>query len=306
MKTQAWVLNRIEQSFELMKNHFFPLILPLITFHIGVYYVFYFLVLFFSGKWIFDSGNFTSIFVSSNYILFFLSLLILGIYLLLAIGVTIGLIRSIGDAYHGRPIDMRVNYLYGRDHIVDSFRTYYLIFLYVYAIPALIVIVWGLWILSVSPEMISDIFWTNKRILVILGIGGLLFFTAYRGLRTTFSFMASVDRDEYSKNAFDSSVSLTDGQWWRILGNTILVGFLISLASGIVSSFIPADSSFVGVPSWTDLTSAQVVSSIQQSAMVQAWDIFRKTIGVVGILFSAIFSYVLLKRLEEEKSSPIE
>ena len=236
MDIKEWVLDRIEQSFTFFMQNikiFLPPQIIVIVWVMLIDSIFSPLVL----KYLtYDFDN-LSVFLSINnfnILLYYIVLALLQI--ILTISVFLWSIRMVELLKNGEQKTYKDIFSYGWHHILDSFYTYYYVFLFVYAIPCSFIIVWGLMLnfyyLAHSVEIIKDI-WTYLLIFwfiiwIVLGI--------FRWLRCMFSVTQAVCDDDYSKDNFRTSIEVTKNQLWRIIGNFFVVWLVVSLLGWLVSS----------------------------------------------------------------------
>lgn len=72
----------------------------------------------------------------------------------------------------------------------------------------------------------------------IMGISVLLFiiFSIYRGIRSSFSLMNAVDKESYTKENFQESIILSEGKWWQIFWNLVIVGIIAGLSISLIEN----------------------------------------------------------------------
>ena len=201
------VLDRIEQSFILLKQNFVELFLPIFLYKlisivlfgsIAAYY-------FFRNVWKI-SDNSLDFFSSLNDPFIVLSIAI-GIflfllYLLLYIPIFLWLIHSIKQAYNWDVVTGKQNILYWFSRFSDSMKTYWYIFSYVALLPAIIFIIGGL---LFNAGFYFSWFESGKYIggaIMVFSWVLFLVFALYRGIKSSFSLFSAVDRDTFTKNNF--------------------------------------------------------------------------------------------------------
>jgi hypothetical protein len=160
------------------------------------------------------------------------------------------------------------------------------------------VIMLGYWILSIS--------WIALFVSLI-----------YRGLRSTFALYNATDKIEYNKENFQASVELTKDQWWRIAWNFIIL--MISMwifwfIVWLIWSFIGyGQSQSIGVVleqimAW-DYNPESIRATLEGMSKVWTYDFidgaFNTLIQSFATVFGIIFTYLLFRRLEQEKNPSI-
>ncbi|MDD5770212.1 MAG: hypothetical protein PHE25_04525, partial [Candidatus Gracilibacteria bacterium] len=299
-----------------IKNNFLKLFLPQFIFYVVIYFLIYYSIL--SSSLFFDTKNILSY---GNYVLISAFSFLILAYLFLQIGFILGLYKTIIDIDNGKEVDLKSNYKYGFLNIFESFKTYYYIFIYVYGIPALIFIIAGIYFIYIQMGNIviggfQNQMWNFIWVGIMLFLGFMIYII-YRSNKSIFAILSAVSEDDFSKENFKKSVSLTNGNWWRIFGNFLLVGIIFSLFSGIISSITPSDS--FGIGDITKLTNIQ--NGISKEDVLSLFENFKngfmslnsiigliisKIIEIFSILFVSVFTYIFYKRLQEEQSNNIE
>ena len=301
------VLDRIEQSFILLKQNFIELFLPIFLYKlvsivlfggVATYYFFWNLWKISDNSLYFFSSLNDPFIVLSVAIGIFLFLL----YLLLYIPILLGLIQSIKQAYNWEKITWKQNVFYWFSRFSNSMKTYWYIFSYVALLPSIIFIIW--WLLFNLGFYFPN-FEIGKYIgWAIMVFSWVLFFifALYRGIRASFPLFSAVDRDIFTKNNFLYSVSITNGNWLRVLWNFILVWFIIWLSTSFISGTI-----WVFIPSSIDFDSIKSIDnlkSIWDSFSIVPYIIstfFSSIINIIWDVFIIVFTYIFFKRLCVEK-----
>lgn len=127
-----------------------------------------------------------------------------------------------------------------------------------------------------------------------------LYFIVYRWLRSTFAIYCAIDRDDFSRKSFQSSLRLTDNQWMRIFGNLLGIWLLIGLISSIFNGLFSLGGSSLG----SNLLAMQngdmpnIQAMLSEFSSIGIGSILSNILsGIIG-LFSMTFTYILFKRLE--------
>ena len=329
MIPKEWVLDRVEQSFELLfksRQNYLNLFLPYFAykfiFVIIIWNIFYYwLMNFFDFSSLSNSSNFSwiisDLFWNTEFIIavnVFLIFLLLNLILIIPFILTT--YKTIGQIIQKKEeINYIDNITYWFKNLSNSFKTYWYMFVYVALIPSLIIIVWGLFLL----------FWLIQNLDIILqvwmfiwgwGIILLIIFAIYRWYKTLFSIISAVDHDKYSQGNFNNSVLITKNNWWRIVWNFILIWLIISLVGWIINSviwifkFSVSDFDYMWLISTLNWNLDQEkISSIVWSLTNWIWvfsikdllfDVLDLILEVIKIVFMFIFTYLFYKRLELE------
>ena len=321
------VFDRIEQSFELFKNNFVKLILPLFAYsfvaitipmsvasYLWVEYIKRFYKNFDENK-IYENINWL---IYSNEIVIWISIFIILtiVYLTLYIPFWLATIKSIKQWYNWEEITVKENIVYWFKNIFNSFKTYWYVFAYVALVPALIWIAWGLlyiyWI-----QFWNENFTQIWAIISIFAIIFFIFFSIYRWTKSSFYMSSAIDKNEFTKENFNFSVKVTKTKFWRIIWNFLLIGLIISLITWIINTILSLlGSSFdFNIESLADLEEnwniGDLINIVNETLksyspitnfILNSIDTFINTISTVFIL---IFTYILFKRLEIENSPEI-
>ena len=308
MQAKENILDRIEQSFYILRNNFVELFLPIFVYNfISIVLVWTILMYFiFSNIWNLINWDIDilSLYSNPNIILLLLIWFIVFIwYLILYIPILLWTIKSISQAYSEEDINLRENILYWFQNIFNSFRTYWYIFAYVALIPSLFFILWGIlfnfwyyyselkiWVTIWGWLMIA--WWI---LFIILAI--------YRWIRASFPIYSAVNNDTYTKDDFLTSISISENKWWRIVWNFILMAIIISLVSWLFRSVLWvltfAGTDYSTIESLDDLLS--IASDF--SLFYEMWLSFlNNIINTIWTIFMIIFTYIFYRRLSYENS----
>ncbi|MDD2907405.1 MAG: hypothetical protein PHH98_02070 [Candidatus Gracilibacteria bacterium] len=309
------VLDRIEQSFLLFKKGIKVLVIPFFVYYFISYAFFTIISIYFLSTGIVDSisetmnyNNFFLLFNNPKVILLLVVAMFFGlIYLVIYIPFVIYAIRTIKNLYNDEVINYKENVLYSENKFFEIMKTYWYIFAYVALIPSLFFIVGG-GIFNLGYFLN----WDDAYKIIggfLMGIGIFLFiaFSLYRGIKTTFAVSSAIDCDEYTIENFKKSVSITDNNWWRIIGNVILVGIIISLLSGVAknifSIFFSSSSGIIDLVS--NYKDKDAIANFLANFSYFNYFIsgfFDLIISTIGKIFTIIFIYVFYKRLDFEKN----
>jgi len=326
------IFDRISQSVSFMKIHFIKLVLPLFIYNFLFFWVIY---LFFINyvSWIiwglsdFSWESFLSILYSVEGVLIIaIMMFLLLLNALLYIPFLLASIKSIDQAAMWEEIKMKENIIYGFINILNSFRTYWYIFKYIYLLPAWIFIVWGI---LFNLLHILEITWTlwdllDKVSMILMSLSFVLFlvFSIYRGLKASFVLYSAVSNEKFTQEDFNKSIKTTNNQLWRILWNFLLIWFIVSsiskLIGSIVGLFLP-DSIKIN---WLDdlLSSDQISSAMAWGKMPTNFDMSQldvtfssinhiiasfanQFIATIFIVFWFVFTYIFMKRLVLESNN---
>jgi len=315
------VLDRIEDSFNLLKNNIKELFLPLFLFQFITMVVIYNIlsaILFSmfnfwwdisSSSWIMDS--FWKLYMDPMFILFITVVIFMVLaYLTIFIPFLVSVIRWISLAYKWEKLDMMENIKYWFMNFSASFQTYWYIFAYIALIPSLIIIIWWLWVIY------GQSFWNNSIMngsfyIVWIWAFYLMINSIIRWLKSTFALYWAIDKGEFTKENFNSTIKVTKNNWWRIWWNLFLLWFIISLASWIFSGIIWVISWIWSGFSISDLASIKkpedvtaLMENIGNTTIFSLiWDTLNLVISVASWIFTYTFTYILYKRLELEYSN---
>jgi len=314
------VFDRIEDSFDLLKNNIKELFLPFFAFQFITMVVLYNIIssIFFSMFNFSEDMNasgaldsFWNLYTDPQFILFITVVIFIVLaYLTIFVPFLVSVIRWISIAYKWEKLDMIENIKYWFINFSNSFKTYWYIFAYIALIPSLIIIIWWLWVIY------GQSFWNNSIMnssfyivwiwALILAISSIV-----RWLKSTFALYWAIDKEEYTKENFNSTINVTKNNWWRIWWNLFLLWFIISLASWIFSGIIWVISWIWSGFSVSDLASIKrpedvtaLMENIGNTTIFSLiWDTLNLVISVAAWIFTYTFTYILYKRLELESSN---
>lgn len=323
MEAKKEIFDRVEQSFTLFKGNYKQIFLPLFVYNILSYVVFFVLFFVFMllawtsllSVWNINTEQLSpSIFLSSFWIIILILsviLLILWIIsiLILYIPFFIWTVKTIKQVYNWEEINCKENIISSFSDILKSFKTYWYIFVYVFLIPTLLFI-FPLLILIYSNIKESELIWYIAVYIFSLSI---LFFTIiviYRWFRSVFSIYSAIDKNEYTKENFDFSISITKSKIWRIFWNFLLIWLIVGFLSSIlewIAWLIVSESWVSGIMKTGNYLKDIInyISSLKDD-IYNAFSILEAIIySAVSAIFSAfilVFSYIFFKRLEIENS----
>jgi len=310
------VLDRIEQSFWLFKDNFIAFFLPMFLFQLFTVILFGAVVTTFvivSILWILNSSVdvFTFLYSPTMIIMIAIGMIGLILYLILYIPFLTWLVRSIKQACNGEEVTYKENIWTWFKNLWWAFKTYWFIFSYIALLPAILFII--SWLLVISTFYFPV--WEGVRVLWFiwwfLSVLLFIFFSIYRWIRATFSLFSAVVKEEYTNENFNHSLDITQNNWFRIVGNLLLVWIIIWLITSLISwliswmwswwlmeSFnisdpknISLDQIKAGLTNYLDDFS--VTASILTS-------LFNQIINLISWVFVIVFSVVLFMRLEAE------
>ncbi len=308
-------LDRIEQSFIIFKKNILVLSIPFIIFNLFIWVILPAILMIVLLNIISIKEvvwwNISAI-VNMVFSLAFIFILFITVYFLFLIPVQVGTIISIKQAINKWIITPKKNILYSFYHLGDLFRTYWYIFSYVMLLPATIFILWGFFIIVWLSQWVSysDSFMFPGYIIIGISIILGLFFSIYRGIRSTFAIISAIDNLSFTKENFQSSINISKGKWWRVFWNIIGVSIIGWLLMGLITTFIDGTMS----PSINISEIFQASSDIENigqmleglmefnilSFIAKAlWNTLWTLLGV----FILIFTYIFFKRLEGEDTN---
>lgn len=313
------VLERIEQSFILFKNNFKQIFLPLFIYKILTSGFIFSLIFYFTLQTI-DLSTFsniwtfswiTSIFTNKYFYLFIVFIFFSIAYLLLIIPFFIATIKAIKNSYFEVENNFKDNINYWFSRIFQIFKTYWYIFAYVFLIPALAFIIWSVLLILWEIKNIENFFsiWMS---LVYFSVILFFVFFIYRWIETTFSLYSAIDKDEFEKENFEDSISLTKNNWWRILWNMLLVSMILSLSLGLVMTIL---SIFINIWDSTNLYWAMNQNWLDKEELKKILETLQNfqplefiknlisiTLNSILEIFMFVFIYIFYKRIELEKN----
>ncbi len=317
MNAKENVLDRIEQTFILFKNNFKDLFLPIFIYNflfiILIFNIFSFTFFYFYPT---DYGSFNSgsIFWISTII--YTTLLISGflLYLIFYIWIYLWLIKTIKDLYNSEKINLNQNIKYWFLNILESFKTYWNIFAYVYLIPAIILIILLIFVLLLLSQQNYELLKNIWLIVFIIFILIFFPFVLYRWIKTIFSLYSAINEDSFLKDNFLFSIKITNNNWWRIVWNMILVWMFIWLISSTFSFFINMIwSLWNNTNIWDILLNLNKLKIDDLKNIIENYNNFnifkiisnllKLVITTIWTIYSTIFIFIFFKRLEQESNN---
>ena len=315
IQPKANFVDRVEQSIVILKNNLLPIAIP-----ITIVNVFFLVIVPSLMARALPLEELASWDITQKLPLLFTlgtSLLLAYIiaYLFLLIPVQIAMLKSIKHSLAWEKVTLTQYLWYGFKTILQAFKTYWYIFLYVYIIPALLFIVWGL-IFIISTMIWSDLqlaimwlWWTIMGASLLVTI----VFALYRWTKAQFWLVSAIDEEEFTKENFQHSLSLSDKKWWRVFWNLFWIWFIVGCVVNLVWFLIGIASIFSS--DWTDI--AEEIWESEQELNIQEVaaefsqfrigtfisDIFAT--GIWSILWTLIvvFAYILFMRLRQESEA---
>lgn len=313
MEFKEKFLDRIEQSFLFLKDNYKVLYWPMIV-YLSLYilnHIFLNSILFFadySNNWFKSSINYNLIWISFLYLIF---------NLLVIIVIELWFIKNIKDVLDWTKQDIFYYINYWISYIIKSFSTYYYIFLYVYLIPAIIFII-GLFVIlywtiswDIFNYIISKQTPPNTQILIIwaiiiiVAIFAFLFFAIYRWTKARFAIYQAIDKDDFSKNSFTYSISLSNDKFARVFWNMFFVWIMTSLVLWILWQVWWIIDSLFNL-SWGSIN--EIVTSwnkdikkiLANAFMPNFLWLTSNITSSLSMIFLSIFIFIFYKRLEQE------
>lgn len=311
-QAKPWVLDRIEQSFTIFFKKPLQILLPFLLFHILMFILVPEILKFTLWETLINQSN-----ISHSIILLIYLWVAYGmIYLILVLPITYATIKTICETILGENTKIEKNIWEGFSKLGKVFKVYWFIFAYAYLIPALCFIAWGFimlgWMLW-NNEMMQNtwmiLMWLSSIYALIQGI--------YRWLKTSFALPSAIYNKNYEKNNFHLSVNITDGKWWRILWNYLLVGIIwwlmIGLISGLIESFGALGSNYGDI--FSSLSQEKENFNIEESMQVMLkstleFSVFAFIASILNTIldtllgvFALVFSVVFYLRLRDEYSN---
>lgn len=305
MEPKIWVFGRVWQSFEILKNNFLSLTLPLFIYNfiaLVLVWAIFFSVLF-SNMWNISDSKFDWFILLDNPIVIInitIWVLLFIAYLILYIPVLLSLLKSVKQAIAWENITIKENLNYWFSRIINSFKTYWYIFSYVALIPAIIFIIWWLLIIiGFSSDWLS-ILGNIWAILIAVWWITFVVFAIYRWIKATFALYSAVDEDSFTKSNFLNSIELTDNKWWIIVWNFIVISLIMWVISFIIWFVF-----WVIYYSWVDFQSINTLEEFISfannfSIIPQIISGFlNNIINTIITVFSTIFIYLLFLRFKQ-------
>ena len=332
-KAKASVLDRFEQSIWILRENFMKLIIPVFFFYIWCFWVLWGLYSYFSINLLaplFENIDTSSVAVfgelySSVYVMMYISIVIFFTIfnLILIIPITLWTYKTIKQIIKEEKITVWSNIMYWFANIFESFKTYWYIFAYVALIPAVLFIIF--WLL-LNYSLIQNI-WGEIQTLSIYGLIFscvlFLFFAIYRWQKTSFAIASAVNENSYSQPNFKDALWITQWNWWRIFGNFLLVGFILSMVVSFINqpiNIIFSSNSIIefnkieslntmGMFMWWNtwnLSTENILQSIRINTDDYSYllafvrDFIHAIIASIQFVFILIFTFVFMKRLQIE------
>ncbi len=326
MEAKEGVLDRVEQSFEIYKNNFKVLFIPMflysfvstvltvITTYIFIKYVQGFL----ENEELSGMKIYELLYSPQSITIIIGWIILLIIYITLYIPFVIWLIKTVSQTYKWEKPNWKTNLNYWFKNLLNAFKTYWYIFAYVALIPALLFIIG--WVLTLYwMQYNQDNITTIGGVIVWISLIIFLVFMVYRWTRSAFAIQSAVDKDTYSKTNFKQSVEVTQNKFWRIIWNVMLIWFIGWLAIGMIqwainwvtaSMWMWFDQLFSSVSnSWDNLNELQGTFKEILGNYSLFWSLITWTIQtVIQTLFSVfmlVFLYIFYKRLEVESGESV-
>ena len=311
---KEWVLDRTQQSAWIFIKNFLKLVLPFIGYQVLFIWILLSLLLAYmisSLSWFIETMEIFSmedlLYNPVAVYFVFLGIFFIFIYLIGLIPVILWTIKSIRQATCNQKVTPVENIKWWIKNIFESFKTYWYIFSYVYLIPAVIFIMWGLLYIG-TIWMENEIFWTIGLIFMMIGFLVFIVFAIYRGLKTSFSIFSAVDKESFTKENFTQSIVITKNNWWRIWWNFLLIGLIIWLITWFFWAL--ADLLTTNKFNFEDLiySSKWDLSWSEVSNILTKFDLVEEIINSVikavlthsANIFIFVFTYIFMLRLQEE------
>jgi len=299
-------MDRIEKSFYLYKKWFINLSIPMLIYNVwGLIILPYLLVLllfpFFWSIYSLFMNNFNWWFVLT---LIFPIIFIIFFYIFFYIAVFITTIKSISFYYNNEGnldnYSIFTELKQSKSYLWSIMKTYWYIFAYVALIPSLIFIAW--WILFnlgyfLGWVEILTIIWA-----IFMWIAATIFivFAIYRWIKTSFALFHAISNNDYSKDNFSEAVKYSNNNWWKIFLNSLLIGLIIGLSSGVILNFV-----YLIVPGSSEMFLEDI---FVWNFDLMAWfwflisSLFEWFINTIAWVFMTIFLFILYKQIQWDKS----
>lgn len=308
-------LDRMEQSFMILKSNAKELIVPYLIFNLITLVVlpaiFFNLILAGVSFWdLFDSGwqgasVMISLLITGGIFLFIL-------YLIVLIPFQIWMLLSIKQALWERKVTFMENVKSCFPKILKYITVYWYIFAYTLLIPALIFIVgWFLMIGSLKMNWdFASILSGIAGIFIAISVFLWLFFMIYRGIKTSFALTSAVELDTISKIVFTDSLTLSDWKWlrlfWNFVGVWLIGGLLIGLVSWLWNALVFAWTDFSSLTALEDENASlsETLSAMSEfNIAVFLNQAFQNILGTILGVYISIFGYIFYRRLVDESSN---
>ncbi len=327
---KAGVLERVEQTFQIVfsKKNFLILLLPLVIYKVGSFLSLSYLEISVMNSVMWDAKNISEVntesILSSTALPLFIVLysIITILFSLIYICVNLWIIKTSKEILLGNELKQEDNFMYWVEHFLRSMYSYYYYFMYVFIIPSLVFIIWWCILIYALQNGWKESGLFDIAIATIVWgtiIGGWI--AVYKSIKATFFLSSAIDKEDFSRENFQTSTQTTDGNWWRILWNLLLIGIIVSLCTsmitGAISSFtsiwwstslltkILSNPDLLGNPSGLQ----NIVNSLEApslwilqiiSGAVNQW------IQAIAWGFTIVFTYLFFKRLEQEKNEALK
>jgi len=270
-----------------------------------------------------DNNNFFDN-INNLYVIWWFHILYL-FMVIIYVWVYLWLIKTISDIYKWISYNFYSNINYWFGNIINSFATYYYIFMYVYFIPAIFMILW-LWLILIDlinnkiwaktinwwylnwtkiPDF-SNVQWFYFGLwLVLLSIIIWIYFVIYRWIKSSFAIIHSVDTRDFSYNSFKLSIKFTNNNWWRIFWNMFIFFIITWIIFWILNSIFSLFNWYI-YSSWIDYSKIKDFDPIMIKNIINS--LFNTDIGSflqnalswLQVYIWIVFMYILYKNLEKK------
>ncbi len=308
-------LDRIEQSFILIKWNFLNIWISYIIFSIVSSLALYTITtLIISTALAFawmdkELWLNTNLYIKLAYFAIVYTLVIIS-FVIIKIPFLTSLIKNINETYNWINFNYMDNLKYWFKNIWNMFRVYWYIFKYILLLPSLILILW------------LTIFLWDKMIWWFIILASIIIWTYFmiiRWLKSYFSLNYAITTNDYTEENFKKSLSLSSNKLLRIFWNSIWIAIIIALVAWIISKILLVFSTW-----WTDyqqifdmisnkenwwLTKEKIDALIEQFkpnvASTISWFIqnfWNSIIEWISFIFLTTFQIFFMKRLQIEKN----
>lgn len=328
MEPKVWFFDRFGQAFDSLKQNFKQLVLPLFIFKTISFIVFSIILASIFG----DLFNLEQIqqdpqqaikelYTNVDLMIAFVVYLTIGLIFLLAIvPFYIATWKAVVNQFAEKENIFSENIAYGFKNFMNVLKVYWFTFVYVALYPALLFIVWGVMLNLALLDYIDMPFAKLGGFIMWISWIWFLVSVLYRGMKASFVLLNSVDRNDFTHENFLSAVEVTDDNWWRILGNYLLLGLIVWLLSWFVTGIIWVIQWIAFVSSvdigdimnnaqWgiENIDPESIASSVQGNTLSTILgyikDIVTQIVWVIAAVFGTIFTLLFLKRLQIEKNT---
>lgn len=329
IEAKEQVFDRIEQCFDIFVKHFPTLFIPMFIYSL-IAIIFTSIATYISLLKLdsfldntdttnanFSNIDFYELFYKPETLMLVITLVILLIiYMTLYIPFLLWAIKSTSQVYKWEAPDWTENIKYWFKNLWNSFKTYWYNFVYVAIIPAILFIIGWITLIygmQFNNDSITSIWWTIAVFSLVLFV----VFSIYRWIKASFFLSSAVDKNEYTKDNFKHSISVTKNNFWRILWNLLLIwllwGIIISMFEWVINIFTATtvSDSTIELLAWLSgeenpieslkIISKELISSYSPLANMVS-SILNWALNTVFSTFVIVFTYVLFKRLEIENS----